>query len=60
MKCFRTWIVENIHFHILPSFNPDGFSLRKHGGMVQEPELQIWFKNQIYKFSWKKKLKNEN
>ena len=26
-----TLIVENVHLHLLPSMNPDGFSLRKRG-----------------------------
>ena len=46
-------IVENVHLHILPSMNPDGFSLRRRGNANgidlnrdfpdQVTLLQCWF-----------------
>ncbi|KAI9112644.1 hypothetical protein K1719_016310 [Acacia pycnantha] len=42
-----TLIVENIHLHVLPSLNPDGFSLRKRNN-VNDIDLNRDFPDQFF------------
>jgi len=42
-------IVENVHLHLLPSMNPDGFSLRKRGN-ANNIDLNRDFPDQVYMF----------
>jgi len=42
-----TLIVENVHLHLLPSMNPDGFSLRKRGN-ANNIDLNRDFPDQVY------------
>lgn len=41
-----TLIVENVHLHILPTMNPDGFSLRRRGN-ANNVDLNRDFPDQV-------------
>lgn len=40
-------IVENVHLHLLPSMNPDGFTLRKRGN-ANNIDLNRDFPDQVF------------
>lgn len=42
-------IVENVHLHLLPSLNPDGFTLRKRGN-ANNIDLNRDFPDQVFFF----------
>ena len=44
-----TLIVKNMHLHILPTMNPDGFALRRRGN-ANNVDLNGDFPDQSYKF----------
>ncbi|XP_057734608.1 carboxypeptidase SOL1 isoform X1 [Arachis stenosperma] len=46
-----TLIVENVHLHILPSMNPDGYSLRKRGN-ANEVDLNRDFPDQFFPLNY--------
>ena len=45
-----TLVVENVHLHILPSMNPDGFTLRRRGN-ANDVDLNRDFPDQVYHFN---------
>lgn len=59
-----TLIIENVHLHILPSMNPDGFSLRRRGNannidLNRDFPDQVSFLHHLFPFIWTFKIQIE-